>query len=148
MNLRPRPNFHGARLPHLDDRGGVSIMVAILVPALLLLAALVIDGGGQIRALQRADNIAAQGARAAGQAIDIPAAISGGAKRIDPAAATRTANTYLRTAGATGTVRVAADGQSVTVTAAIGHQSLLLGVLGQTFHTVTGHATARILNVN
>jgi Flp pilus assembly protein TadG len=148
MSLTPRPGTRGARLRHLDDRGGVSIMVAILVPALLLLAALVIDGGGQIRALQRADNIAAQAARAAGQAIDIPAAISGGAKRIDPAAATRAATAYLTRAGATGTVRVTADGQSVTVTAAIGYQSLLLGVLGQTSHTVTGHATARILDVN
>ncbi|GGK36798.1 membrane protein [Pilimelia terevasa] len=131
-----------------DDRGGVSVFVAMLAPVLLLLVGLVVDGAGQVRALQRADNVAAQAARTAGQAIDLPAAVAGGVKRIDPAAANEAASRYLLRAGATGTATVAPDRQSVTVTATISHQPLLLGAFGYGSRDITGEATARILTPN
>ncbi|GGJ89843.1 membrane protein [Pilimelia anulata] len=130
------------------DRGGVSIFVAMLAPVLLLLVGLVVDGAGQIRALQRADNVAAQAARTAGQAIDLPAAVGGGVKRIDPAAANQAAAQYLASAGATGTVTVAPDRQSVTVTATITHRPVLLSAFGYGSRDVTGEATARLITPN
>ncbi|GGK31479.1 membrane protein [Pilimelia terevasa] len=131
-----------------DDRGAVSVLVAILAPALLLLVGLVVDAGGMVRALQRAENVAAQAARTAGQAIDLPAAIGGGIKRIDPAAATQAASAYLSRAGATGTVAVADDLQSVTVTATITYRPTLLAAFGYRTRTLTGQSTARLINTN
>ena len=52
-----------------DDRGSLSLFVVVVFVALLVTIGLVVDGGGKIRALQRADAVAAQAARAGGQAI-------------------------------------------------------------------------------
>jgi Flp pilus assembly protein TadG len=126
------------------DDGRISLMVAILVPALLLLIAATVDGGGQIRAMQRADNIAAQAARAAGQAIDVAAVIGTGVKRIDPALARQAADRYLSAAGATGTTSVAADGQSVTVVATVTYTPVLLSAFGRGPTQNRGRATAAL----
>ena len=126
------------------DDGRISLMVAILVPALLLLIAVTVDGGGQIRAMQRADNVAAQAARAAGQGIDIGAVIGSGIKRIDPAVAREAAGRYLARAGATGVTTVAPDGQTVTVVATVTYTPILLGAFGRGPTQVRGRATAQL----
>lgn len=141
---------HGAGPPAFMRRGGgsddgrISLMVAILVPALLLLIAVTVDGGGQIRAMQRADNLAAQAARAAGQGIDIGAVIGAGVKRIDPAAAREAAGRYLARAGATGVTTVAAGGQTVTVVATVTYTPILLGAFGRGPSQIRGRATAQL----
>ena len=95
---------------HTDDRGGITIFYAVLIPSFLALLGLVLDYGGQIRALQRADNIAAEAARAAGQGINAGQAIAGGKKVIDRAAASTAAQQYLNALpDATGTVQVIDD---------------------------------------
>ncbi|NUR96217.1 MAG: pilus assembly protein [Kribbellaceae bacterium] len=127
------------------DEGRVSLLVAVVVPALLFLIAAVVDAGGQVRAMQRADNIAAQAARTAGQQIDYPQAISGGIKVIDPQRAVAAAQEYLREAGATGTVTVSPNRQQITVSAAITYQPLMLGVFGRGSVSITGQSSAQLV---
>lgn len=113
--------------------------MAIVAPALLLLVGLVVDGGGQLTAVQQAEGVAAQAARAgvdAGAGADI-------AGRTDPTSARIAAETFLRDAGATGTVRV--EGQQVTVTTAVTYRTSFLGLIGVHTLTGTGEATARLV---
>ncbi|WP_034274356.1 pilus assembly protein TadG-related protein [Haloechinothrix halophila] len=119
------------------DDGSVSVMVAVLVPALLLMIALVVDGAGQLRAISRADAVAAEAARAAQTALDT----RGATVTIDTNAAVAAARSYLAQAGHTGRVSVTGPDTvtvsvSVTVPAAIG--------LGGPTHHATGTATARL----
>lgn len=129
-----------------DDRGKVTIFVAIIAPAWIAMLGLVIVGGGRVRAYQRADNVAAEAARTAGQAIAPGSAIQGGRKVIDPALAAVAAQAYLEAVGATGTVTVSPDGQQVTVVATIRYDnpSRLAFLDGPTW-TATGQATATLL---
>src|SRR5207244_8849284 len=103
---------------------------------------LLIDGGGKVRALQRADNVAAEAARAAGQAIQAGQAISGGAKVVDTAAATDAATAYFTAAGVTGTVAFDPDLQHVTVTVVVRYQPLVLARFGVGTWPVQGPGTA------
>ncbi|MEV6970948.1 hypothetical protein AB0M47_38185 [Hamadaea sp. NPDC051192] len=128
------------------SRGSVSVFFSIMALGWVTILLLIVVGGGRVRAYQRADNIAAEAARAAGQAIELPPAVEGDEKRIDPARARLVAEAYLRDAGASGTVIVAADGQSVEVTATVGYDNPsgfpFLG--GRTWYA-TGAATAVLL---
>lgn len=127
------------------DEGRVSLLIAVVVPALLFLVAAVVDGGGQVRAMQLADNIAAQAARTAGQQIDFPQAITGGIKVVDPQRATIAAEQYLRAAGATGTVTISPDRQNITVTAHVVYQPIMLGAFGRGPVKVGGQSTAQLV---
>ncbi|WP_346342020.1 pilus assembly protein TadG-related protein, partial [Streptomyces sp. SID2563] len=53
-----------------DDRGGIAVYSAIITVALLAVIGITVDGGGKLRATERADAIAMEAARAGGQAID------------------------------------------------------------------------------
>ena len=59
------------------DRGRVSVFVAATLPVMLLFLALMWDASGYLRAVHRADNIANEAARAAGQALDLPLLVTG-----------------------------------------------------------------------
>jgi hypothetical protein len=113
-----------------------------LTLAVLAMIGLSVDGGGKVRALQRADNLASEAARAAGQAILAPQAIQGGDKVVDPADAVAAAQTYLTAAAVTGTVAVAPDRKHVTVTVTIVYDTVFLTLIGITTLTATRHATA------
>src|SRR5512142_163776 len=119
MNTHPSPaRRRGAlRLPRQatrrDDDGRVALLVLVLTVAVLAMIGLSVDGGGKVRALERADELASEAARAAGQAIYAPQAIEGGDKIVDPAAAAAAAQNYLTATGVTGTVTVAADRKHV-----------------------------------
>ena len=128
-----------------DDEGRIALLVIVLTVAVLAMIGLSVDGGGKIRALERADNLASEAARAAGQAIYAPEAIEGGDKVVDPAAAVAAAQNYLAAAGVTGTVAVAADRKHVTVTVTIVYNTLFLGLIGIDTLTATRHATAVLL---
>ncbi len=129
-----------------DDRGRVAIFFAILAPAFLAMIGLVVDGGGKIRALQRADNIAAEAARAAGQAINAGQAISGGEKVIDPGAASTAAQQYINALdGVTGTVTTI-DGTHLRVTVTVRWNATLLSLFGGPgAGTARGQATATLV---
>src|SRR4051794_13489718 len=98
------------------DEGRIALLVVVLTFAVLAMIGLSVDGGGKVRALQRADRIAAEAARAAGQAIAGPQAIRGGDKVVDPVAAAAAAQNYLAAAGVTGNVTVSDDRKQITVT--------------------------------
>ncbi|HCT76695.1 MAG TPA: hypothetical protein DGT23_08935 [Micromonosporaceae bacterium] len=128
------------------DSGKVTIFFAIIAPAWIAMLGLVIVGGGRIRAFQRADNIAAEAARAAGQAIDPTEAVIGGPKVVDPGRATAAALDYLNAAGATGSVTVSPDRQHLTVTAVVNFANPSgLEFIGGATWQATGVATATLL---
>ena len=126
-----------------DDGGKIAVFFAIIASAWITLLGLVIVGGGQLRAFQRADNVAAEAARAAGQAIDPTQAIPGQAQVIDPGTATAAALAYLADAGATGEVTVLSGGTQLRVKATITYQNPT-GVGAATWEA-TGYATATLL---
>jgi len=127
------------------DDGRVSVYFAIVLTALIVIIGLTVDGSGRFRMMQRADNIAAEAARAGGQAINAGQAISGGAKVVDPALAVTAAQAYMTSAGVTGTVEVAADRQHLTVTVTIPYNTVMLSYIGVDQVTVTGRATAQLI---
>jgi hypothetical protein len=116
-----------------------------VLTALIVIIGLTVDGSGRFRMMQRADNIAAEAARAGGQAINAGQAISGGAKVVDPALAVTAAQAYMTSAGVTGTVEVAADRQHLTVTVTIPYNTVMLSYIGVDQVTVTGRATAQLI---
>ncbi|MBT8226200.1 MAG: hypothetical protein HKP61_21700 [Dactylosporangium sp.] len=130
--------------PHRDD-GRISVFLAIAFLASIVLTGLAVDGGGQLRALSRANNLAAEAARAAGQAIDIPEAISGHDTLVDAQRARLAAEAYLAAADVTGQATIADDRRGVTVTVTIAYDTRMLGVIGISQTTVTGRATARLV---
>ncbi|WCN81737.1 pilus assembly protein TadG-related protein [Micromonospora sp. LH3U1] len=134
--------------PH-GEHGRVSIFLAVTMVGVLAIVGLSFDGAGQLRSLQRAENLAAEAARAGGQAIDRATAIEGGPKRIDqPEAIVAVAN-YLTAAGTAGhTVSFPQVGGEalIRVTVTITYRRSMLGLFGfKDTVTVTGEATARAI---
>ena len=128
------------------EAGSVTLFVAITVVGLLVLCGLVADGGVKLRATQRVDSVAAEAARAGGQALDLPSAIEGTPLRVDRQAAVNAATGYLAAAGQTGTVTVAADGTTLDVTVTSTSPTAFLALIGITTMTVTGHGQARLVH--
>ncbi|MBV1851743.1 hypothetical protein [Catellatospora tritici] len=132
------------RLPR--DGGKVTVFFAIMATTWVITIGLVVVGTGRTRALQRADNIASEAARAAGQAIDPEDAIQGKPKVVDATLAAAAARTYLTTVGATGTVTVAPDRRHLTVRASVTYANPIgLDFFGGGTWTATGEATATLL---
>src|SRR5438093_14849 len=104
-----------------------------------------VDGGGKLRALQRADRIAIEAARAAGQAIAAPQAIRGGEKVVDPVAAAQAAQSYLADASVTGTVAISDNRKQITVTVTIVYTTQFLGLIGIDTLPATRQASATLV---
>ncbi|MEU5329240.1 TadE/TadG family type IV pilus assembly protein [Streptomyces parvus] len=139
-----RPKRLRARL-RADD-GGVVVFVAICTVALLGLIGIILEGGGKMRAAERADAVAMEAARAGGQALDPAGAVTGTGVRADPAAATAAAYAYLSSAGVSGRVSASADGRKLTVTVNDTYVTKILPVVGIGSMAVTGHGTATLLH--
>ncbi|MEV4212572.1 hypothetical protein [Micromonospora sp. NPDC049662] len=127
------------------DDGRVALLVLVLAFGVLAMIGLAVDGGGKMRALKRADSIAMEAARAAGQSIQFQLAVPGGEKVVDPAAAVAAGESYLASAGVDGEVIPSADGQRVTVTVTITYQTQMLSLIGIGELPVTGESTAQLL---
>lgn len=138
-----------ARRVRADDRGAMTLMIAVVAMALFLMVGLSVDGGGRMQANERADDLAAEAARAAGQALDLPQAVTGTADVIDHARASAAVEAYLAGANATDAhvvnVDVAPNGRSVTVTLSISYHPIFLGLIGLGPWTETGTETATLL---
>jgi Flp pilus assembly protein TadG len=124
-----------------DDAGSITLFVVVVTTALLVAIGLVVDGGGKIRALERADEAAREAARAGSQMLDVPAAVRGQSVTLDTPSATRAARAYLDAAGVDGTVTV--SGGVVAVSTRVTYRPVLLAVAGVGPMTVTGAASAR-----
>ncbi|MEV4198635.1 hypothetical protein [Micromonospora globbae] len=131
------------------DAGRVSIFLAVAMVGVLALIGLSYDGAGQLRSLQRADNLAAEAARTGGQAIDRATAIAGGPKRIDERQARAAVADYLAAAGVrrhTVSFPVVGGETLVRVRVEVTYRRSMLGLFGfGDTVTVTGEATARAL---
>ncbi len=125
------------------DDGSVTLFLSITVVALMLMLGLVADGGAKIRGIQRADALAADAARIAGQRIDVPDAITGQAPTLDARTSVAAARAYLTARDVTGTVTT--DGTTVTVTVTDTTPTVFLGLIGIHTLTVDGRATATLV---
>ena len=125
------------------ERGAIGVFLAVLVPGLLLVIGLAVDGGAKVAATQRANAIADEAARAGGQALDVSAALTGQV-RVDPAAAVTAAQDYLTRNDVPGAVTVV-DGDTLTVTTTITEPTTFLGLIGISTLTVEGSGTADLV---
>jgi Flp pilus assembly protein TadG len=124
------------------ENGSVSLLLVVAVLAMLIAVGLVVDGGQKLRATQRADNAAAEAARAAVLTVQPGATVRGLTPRVDTAAAIRAAQDYLTAAGVTGSTHVTAG--RVTVTTSVSFLPSVLSLIGLGQQIVTGQATARL----
>ena len=115
-------------------------MTGILL-ALIVVAGLVFDGGSIIAGHREADAEAEGAARAAAQQV-AATALHTGTVSIDPARAQSAADAYLSAYHHPGTVIVAGDQVTVTVTFPVGMQVLSIVGVGAKTVTGTGSATA------
>lgn len=122
------------------EDGQLSAFVVLLTVPLVLLAGLVVDGGGVLAAHQAAISAAFEAARAGAQAIDIDVLRSSGAVVLNPDEARVQALGYLEAAREDGTVVVV--GNSVTVTVSLRRGLAVLSAVGVGPVTVSGTATA------
>lgn len=140
--LREKPcSSRRARVGADREDGSVTLLLVVAVLALFAAVGLVVDGAGKIRALQRADDVAAEAARAAGQAVGA-SAVQGRPGVLDTTRAAQAARAYLRAAGVTGDVQV--RGATVRVTTTVTFRPVLLGAAGVGPVTLTGSAQARL----
>ncbi|MDH6115641.1 Flp pilus assembly protein TadG [Kitasatospora sp. MAP12-15] len=128
------------------DRGSITLWWVIVMAGAFMMIGLVVDGGGKLRAVENADALAAEAARAGSQAVDPTKAIPGQAIVIDPAKAVAAADDYLARAGATGTATPSADGTTLEVQVTARHKTLFLQVIGVSSLSAEGHATAELLH--
>ena len=134
------------------ERGGgsVSAPMATLVLAAALMIGLTIDGVRAAQGLARADAVAEEAARAAGQALD-PLALAAGRPAVDPVAAADAARAYLAAAGTTETVTGTVDiigSDRIRVDTTLVQPTVVLGLIGRTELTSTGSAEAVLVTVN
>lgn len=137
------PSSRHSRNRLRDERGSISVLAAALVPGLLLIIGLAVDGGAKVQATERADAVAEEAARAGGQALDQAAALRGQV-RVDPPAAVVAAQAYLDRTHVAGTVTVV-DGHTLTVDTTVEQPTAFLDLIGVRTFTVHGHGTAELV---
>ena len=133
------PGRWRTRLGELES-GMVTAFVVVFTMALIAMAGLVLDGGLALSAKVQAIDDAQAAARAGAQAIDIPLYRSTGQITLDPQQATQDAEGFLTRSGHTGTVSVA--GEEVTVTVTIAQPTQILSVFGIDRISVEGSGSA------
>ena len=124
-----------------DQDGRVTAFVVVIVTALILFAGLVLDGGLALAAKVRALGEAQEAARAGAQKIDLVAYRTSGTLRLAPQQASAAAQSYLAAAGHTGSVSIA--GNTITVTVTISQPTELLDLIGIGSITVTATGQAQ-----
>ncbi|MBT0774269.1 hypothetical protein KIH74_35325 [Kineosporia sp. J2-2] len=131
--------------PRARDEGQAGIVFIGLTVFFLVLTGCFVDVSRSLNAHGRSLEVASQAARAAADQITQASLRTGDptALRIDPVAARRAGQAWLDEAGATGTVTVAPDATSVSVTARIPCPALGLGIVGirDLSHDATAGAT-------
>lgn len=140
----------GGRPHRSADAGRISAFIAVAIAGLIAVLGVAVDATGQLRSLLRAENIAAEAARAAGQAVDVDVVAEAGQHRVNQAQAVQYANEYLATAGhdlpgSAWDVELTGDGTAVDITVELTYEHKILGLFGLPDPTVTGHATATLV---
>lgn len=128
-----------------DERGSLSTYFVSAVIATIPLVGLVVDGGGQVRALQRANDVAAETARYAGQAIDKGCAIQGAEVEVPAPLARLAAQEFMAdnpTDVRLESVQVTDGGHAITVRTSVTYDPIFLGAVGAGSKQLTGEASA------
>ncbi|SEF14852.1 hypothetical protein [Jiangella alba] len=125
------------------EQGAVAIFAVVIVMALFLAIGLVVDGGGKIRAMQRANAMAAEAARTAAQAVIIDGN-GAGHPTIDFARACTAATTYVTAAGGQATDCRRVNDTTVQVDTAVTYDNVFLSLIGPPTSQATGSAQARL----
>ncbi|WP_063749032.1 pilus assembly protein TadG-related protein [Streptomyces sp. NRRL B-24484] len=128
-----------ARLTARPDEGAITLFVAVAIVSVFAVIALIVDGGGKLRALNHAQAAAQEAARSGANSVNVGRAISGDGITVDREAAQRAAYAYLSQAKATGTVSWAGDGSIVVDVTETYHPIFWPGT-----PAVTGHASATL----
>jgi hypothetical protein len=126
------------RLPIGRDGGQITAFVVVMMAALILLAGLVLDGGLTLAARERALGEAQQAARAGVQGVNLAVYRADGKLILSPSEAVADGRAYLASIGADGTVTVA--GNTVTASVTIVQPMQILDVAG--LQSITVHASA------
>lgn len=127
------------RVDARSDQGSITVFVAVIATALVMVAGMAYDGGQVIATHSEARSIAQKAARAGAQHIDLDTLRETGTITVDTSAAQAAADAYLNAAGATGTVRV--EGAAVTVAVTLTAAMRILPVADRSI-TATHTATA------
>ena len=127
-----------------DERGSISVWLAVSSLVMIILVGLAVDLGGQVHAKQRAHDIAAEAARAGGEQVQAAPAIKGQYVADDVVAARNAAEDYLAASGVTGTVTII-GGDTITVDVTDTYTPKFLSFVGIGDLTVTSHASARLI---
>jgi Flp pilus assembly protein TadG len=118
------------------------VFLAVAVTGLLVLAGLVVDGGGKVRAAQRADRVAAEAGRAAAQQLDVPGALAGQRPRVRVQPAVAAARRYLQDQQVSGAVSVSPDRRRITVQVTSTVRTVFLALIGVS--ELTAHGSAQV----
>lgn len=137
--LRPRGRHRGDR-----DRGGLTLMVAILFPVLVAMAGLVIDGGTKLNNAENAYAYAQEAARAGAGQVNRSAAYSGGTFSVDQSQAIAAARSYLAAAHVHGTVTPEGS-TAISVTVTISAPTKVLSIIGIDRISATSSASASLV---
>jgi Flp pilus assembly protein TadG len=132
-------------MPRHAERGSLTLMLAVLMPVLLALAGLVIDGGRKLNQAGRAYAIAQEAARAGAGQVSTSLAYRSGTFRVDQAEAIAAAEAYLSSAGVTGSA--GADGtRAIRVSVTITGHTTVLSLIGIQTMSSTGSAVATLVS--
>lgn len=125
-----------------DERGSITPFFVVLVPALVLIIGLVVDGAGKIQANENAQAIASGASRAAANAVAAQVVSNGGVS-LDNNRARIAATDYIEASGMTGTVTVVGDRISVSVETS--YATKFVSIIGITALPAEASATAQII---
>lgn len=127
------------RLDPASDRGSITVFVAVVATALVMVAGMAYDGGQVIADHSQARSYAQKAGRAGAQHVDLDTLRVSGITTLDADAARAAATDYLHQVGVTGTVEI--DGATITVTVTL-HTPMRILPLDDRTITVTHAATA------
>lgn len=132
LAVRLRRRLSALRSSEEGSGGGLTLVVLLIVVALFMVFGLVVDGGVRASAVDRANRVAMEAARAGAQAITEPGA--GGAS-VD-----QVVQQYLATEGISGISSV--NGDRVDVSVGFSEPTKILGIIGITDMPIHGSGFA------
>ena len=130
-----------------QERGSVTVWLVTTAAIAMILVGVGVDLVGRVVALQHVRDVAAQAARAGGQAVAPGAVMVGGSATADPEAAVAAAQSYLAAPGVPGTATVTDGGTQLVVSTQSVYEPRILSVIGIPPMRVSGHSQARLVRV-
>jgi Flp pilus assembly protein TadG len=128
-----------------EERGALTLFLAILFPALLAFAGLVVDAGTKLDDYENASAYAQEAARAGAGQVNQSEAYSSATFVVDEPEAIAAARAYLAAAGVAGSVTAVGD-DAIRVTVTITTPTKILSIIGIDTVTSTSTATASLIS--